>query len=221
MYATTAFDFTQGDNGWLMASFAGMRSIFLVLIFPRVIGWGRRFVANRRSEPAITNAEAESPTSEASRLLPTEPAQFEAPTGAQIVEEPVISPKKQDQAGDTRFDLIFLRWSLMVDGLLTTISAFATQPWHIYLGKSFRTRMSLICRNRLTCTSCRCPSFWIRFCRCRKGCHHENVPRFATSRRVEPCNLGGKHCTTLYSGIIRFRFCQPGWRRKGICHLFL
>lgn len=140
MYATTAFDFSQGDNGWLMASFAGMRSIFLVLIFPRVIGWGRLFMANRRSESAPTNEAAESPTPEARRLLPTEPAQFEAPTGAQIVEEPVVAPKKKNQEGDTRFDLIFLRWSLMVDGLLTTISAFATQPWHIYLGKLFRTR---------------------------------------------------------------------------------
>lgn len=173
-----------------MASFAGMRSIFLVLIFPRAIGWGRRFMANRRSKPVPTNEEAESPTSEASRLLPTEPAQFEAPTGAQIVEEPVIAPKKQDQEGDTRFDLIFLRWSLMVDGLLTTISAFATQPWHIYLGKLFCTRTFVIRSNWLTCTSCLRPSFWIRLCRCRKGCHHENVSRFATSRCSEPCNLG-------------------------------
>lgn len=144
MYATTAFDFNQGDNGWLMASFAMMRSIFLVFIFPRIIGWGRRLLANRRSRLAPTNDEVEGSTSEASSLLPTEPAQFEAPTGAQIVEEPVVSSKKDGTEGDTRFDLIFLRWSLMVDGLLTTISGFATQPWHIYMGRFPRYQDALI-----------------------------------------------------------------------------
>ncbi|KAL2679153.1 hypothetical protein Neosp_009915 [[Neocosmospora] mangrovei] len=31
------------------------------------------------------------------------------------------------------FDLFFLRWSLVIDGVLTTIAAFATHRWHIYL----------------------------------------------------------------------------------------
>ncbi|RSL66669.1 hypothetical protein CEP53_003270 [Fusarium sp. AF-6] len=32
-----------------------------------------------------------------------------------------------------RFDLFFLRWSLVIDGALATIAAFATHRWHIYL----------------------------------------------------------------------------------------
>lgn len=32
------------------------------------------------------------------------------------------------------FDLVFLRWSLVVDGLLTASTALATKKWHIYFG---------------------------------------------------------------------------------------
>lgn len=33
------------------------------------------------------------------------------------------------------FDLVLLRWSLVVDSLLTASTALATKKWHIYLGK--------------------------------------------------------------------------------------
>jgi len=40
-------------------------------------------------------------------------------------------PLQEDE--DTTFDLFFLRWSLVVDGVLTTGAAFATKGWHIYV----------------------------------------------------------------------------------------
>jgi hypothetical protein len=39
-----------------------------------------------------------------------------------------------EKDGETHFDLIFLRYSLVVDGAFITMAAFATRQWHIYLG---------------------------------------------------------------------------------------
>jgi hypothetical protein len=125
MYATAAFNFSQGDNGWLMSEFAFMRSFFLILLFPRIIAWGRGRVI--RSEPT-SDDEAEP------RHIPTEAGEFDATLGEQTDHEPyeAVSSNKEDEG--CLFDLVFLRWSLLVDGLLTTVAAFATKPWHIYLG---------------------------------------------------------------------------------------
>ncbi|KAF4341680.1 major facilitator superfamily transporter [Fusarium beomiforme] len=126
MYATAAFNFSQGDNGWLMSEFAVMRSLFLILLFPRIIAWGRGRII--RSEPS-SDDEAE----EAPQHIPTEAGEFDATLGEQTDHEPyeAVSSNKEDEG--CLFDLVFLRWSLLVDGLLTTVAAFATKPWHIYL----------------------------------------------------------------------------------------
>uniref|UniRef100_A0A0B7KMX4 Major facilitator superfamily (MFS) profile domain-containing protein n=1 Tax=Bionectria ochroleuca TaxID=29856 RepID=A0A0B7KMX4_BIOOC len=106
MYATGNLGFSQADNGWLMSGFAMMRALFLI------------------------SAEQ---TDEAQ--LPTDPAEFDAPVGDQADEEPVKPPahSKQGDRNEYLFDLVFLRWSLLVDGALTTLAAFATEKWHIYL----------------------------------------------------------------------------------------
>ncbi|KAF5560220.1 major facilitator superfamily transporter [Fusarium napiforme] len=124
MYATAAFNFSQGDNGWLMSEFAFMRSFFLILLFPRIIAWGRGRVL--RSEP---NSDDEAEPGH----IPTEAGEFDATLGEQADHEPyeAVSRSKEDEG--CLFDLVFLRWSLLVDGLLTTVAAFATKPWHIYL----------------------------------------------------------------------------------------
>ncbi|KAJ6781395.1 hypothetical protein PWT90_02232 [Aphanocladium album] len=137
MYATAAFNFTQASNGLLMSEFALMRGIFLLFIFPRVIGLGRRLLALKkgRSRPEFEQEEecgtdgTLTPDS-----LPTDPREFDASMGTIPSDEPV-KPKrsKEDEELDPQFDLIFLRWSLVVDGGLTMVAAFATEPWHIYL----------------------------------------------------------------------------------------
>ncbi|KAK0761904.1 hypothetical protein N5P37_004703 [Trichoderma harzianum] len=131
LYATAAFDFDQGDNGWLMFEFAFMRSFFLIILFPRIINFGRYMLKrNSHSEPEDTD---DSSISTADDQLPTEPGEFDAATGEQADIEPTrpVSSKHHHEVG--HFDLIFLRWSLVVDGALTTVVAFATKRWHIYL----------------------------------------------------------------------------------------
>lgn len=132
MYATTAFDFNQADNGILMSEFAFSRSIFLMLMFPRIISWGRSLMKPRSEN---TEIDTESDGTITPDRIPTDPRGFEAATGgAGSVREP-NDPKRQPRSerDAAHFDLVFLRWSLVVDGALTTISAFATEPWHIYL----------------------------------------------------------------------------------------
>lgn len=128
MYATAAFDFSQGDNGWLMAEFAFMRSLFLIFLFPRIISLGRRFTTRTSCSTPAANGDANG------RPIPTEPGQFHATAGEQADEEPVQAPETSQDRREFLFDLIFLRWSLVVDGALTTVAAFATKRWHIYLG---------------------------------------------------------------------------------------
>lgn len=126
MYATAAFDFNQADNGWLMSGYAFMRSIFLIFMFPRIISWGRRWFLSR-GERNDTKDEPEEGDS-----IPTEPQEFGAGVVNQGEGEPVHAEPLQENENST-FDLFFLRWSLVVDGLLTTGAAFATKGWHIYL----------------------------------------------------------------------------------------
>ncbi|KAM0257126.1 hypothetical protein ACHAQJ_004591 [Trichoderma viride] len=131
MYATAAFDFNQADNGLLMSEFAFMRSLFLILIFPRIISFGRHLV-KRTANPAPEDSD-DSSISTTDTQLPTEPGEFDAATGEQTDVEPIKAVSSTHHREVSHFDLIFLRWSLVVDGALTTVVAFATQKWHIYL----------------------------------------------------------------------------------------
>jgi hypothetical protein len=133
MYATAVFEFDQGNNGWLMFEFAFVQSIFLIFMFPTIISKGRKWFKSGNPPKEVVN---DQPNDTA--VLPTSPRQFEAPAGPLDEGEPVaLEPAKERTSCE--FDLFFLRWSLVVDGALTTIAAFATQRWHIYLGKLLHT----------------------------------------------------------------------------------
>ncbi|KAF4459835.1 major facilitator superfamily transporter [Fusarium albosuccineum] len=126
MYATAEFDFNQAENGWLMSGWAIMRSIFLLFIFPYIITLGLRWFTSRQPNKDINCEEHASE-------IPDQPQDFETPIGVQEDDEPVPAGATYPGASHLEFDLFFLRWSLVIDGLLTTIAAFATHRWHIYL----------------------------------------------------------------------------------------
>jgi hypothetical protein len=130
MYATAAFGFHQGDNGWLMSEFAFMRAAFLILLFPRIISWGRRWTMASNSG---NTGKYEDHDDTSCAQLATNPEDLEAPIGSFAEEEPVPAIEPREDEGTT-FDLFFLRISLVADGLLTMCAAFATKSWHIYLG---------------------------------------------------------------------------------------
>lgn len=126
-----------------MAEFAIMRSIFLLFMFPPIISWGRRWITrkNAATSPQPTqNGDAEASPGH----IPTDPAEFDATVGQQADEEPIQISKVENDREASKFDLVFLRWSLLVDGALTMVAAFATERWHIYLGEfASSTRMNM------------------------------------------------------------------------------
>ena len=144
MYATAAFDFDQAKNGWLMSEFAFMRSLFLIFLFPKIISLGRRWTTGKAetaspNEPESANQSHQPPSDQApangtATDFPTSPGEFDAgAAGEQVDSEPMKPPPAEHGRNLYVFDLIFLRWSLVVDGALTTVAAFATKSWHIYL----------------------------------------------------------------------------------------
>jgi hypothetical protein len=132
MYATTEFEFRQSDNGWLMSGFAFMRAIFLIFLFPGIIAKGRERYLGRL--PEGDSAASRRNSEDCVTDLPTRPEELEAPMGTYANDEPVAVDTEVEDEG-TAFDLFFLRWSLVVDGALTMLTAFATEKWHIYLGE--------------------------------------------------------------------------------------
>ncbi|TLS30059.1 hypothetical protein PpBr36_02807 [Pyricularia pennisetigena] len=128
LYATNAFGFDQSDNGRLTSANALIRAIFLTFMFPKIIDSGRKwFIKASATQPS----EVDTPPLE----LPTEPRVFDAPTGVQGEDQPPepMAPAPVEDTAGCGFDLYFLRWSLLVDAVVTSVSAYATEGWHMYI----------------------------------------------------------------------------------------
>lgn len=130
MYAISAFEFQPTSLGYLMASNSLIRGFFLMFAFPRIIDTGRRWFAT--SAVQKRHANQNKPVDQDS-VIPTNPAEIESSAllGGQ---EPTLPPAPVPEESGREFDLFFLRWSLVVDGVVTACTASATAGWHIYLG---------------------------------------------------------------------------------------
>lgn len=127
-----------------------VQAVFLSLCFPRIIAYGRRRLSARSqvhlpamdtantasaspslhsrsssrssssSQPLLDGDESTIPTlAEPSRLL-------HAPQS-----EP--TPKPSTPAHGMKFDLYFLRYSILLDGILTASVAFSREGWHLFV----------------------------------------------------------------------------------------
>jgi hypothetical protein len=120
-----------------MSCFALSRATFLTSAFPRIIKYGRSWYSKKavttvateeytQNKPPIPVAvTVQAALSETSSANEPETASIAAPA----IEQPV-------QTQNTGFDLAFLRLSILVDGCLTFLVAFAFKGWHMYLGES-------------------------------------------------------------------------------------
>ncbi|TKA69178.1 hypothetical protein B0A55_09580 [Friedmanniomyces simplex] len=145
MYSTDIFDFGTTENGLLISINSLIRGLFLTLVFPLVISGGRKWLDKRKetaAEDKLSASESGIPD------LPTEPGQMA--TGTRPMGEPTepVQPPKpghdkksandndDDDAADKQsfhFDLLFTKYSLVLDGLLTGLATFTTQGWQMYL----------------------------------------------------------------------------------------
>lgn len=130
MYATAAFDFHPSELGYLMATNSLIRGFFLIFAFPWIISTGRKWFVDS-GKRAIESATEEDSTTGG---IATVPEAFDPPSGIMAEQEPAIPPLPANEETGREFDLFFLRWSLVADGLVTAYTASATAGWHIYLG---------------------------------------------------------------------------------------
>ncbi|VUC33739.1 unnamed protein product [Clonostachys rosea] len=116
MYATAAFNFLPSENGYLMATNSLIRGFFLLILFPKTITAGRAWFSSQQGD----SMDGVDPARESNSDIVGRQDQGRAPLSY------------RSQRGQ-EFDLFFLRWSLVMDGLVTASTAFATEGWHIYL----------------------------------------------------------------------------------------
>lgn len=131
MFATDVLDFGATDNGYLVSANSLVRGIFLTFMFPPIIDWGRSWLGKRTS----TRREALESVLSETTILPTTETEF----GSGPMEgEPAIEAIKPikittDEGESFQFDLIYTRWSILVDAILTSLAAFVMERWQLYL----------------------------------------------------------------------------------------
>lgn len=211
MYAAADFDFNQADNGWLTSEFAFMRGFVLIFIFPRIVSWGRSWFSS-----ATPTAERFDPVSAV--LLPSAPKQCHGRVEARIGGEALhLGTYEQGRSGRL-FDLVFLRWSLVVDGALTTMAAFSTRPWHVYLGEFPRLTPS---QDANPLRSRPGPALWIWLGTDGQGNHLGHVRRVSAGRRPPRNHVCGTGFKAGRAGLFRLRLCQLGRGAQGLRHILL
>lgn len=132
MYATSEFNFSTTENGYLMFGNSLIRGLFLILLFPKIITVGRVWFNGTRHEGTSHHENDDNE-------IPSHPEDFGvAESGEEVPQEPIQAPPAEDEEDSgTGFDLFFVRWSLVVDSLVTFGAGFSSQGWQVYLGKRY------------------------------------------------------------------------------------
>ena len=106
-----------------------IRGLFLSFVFPVVISAGRKWYANSGMTTSGTT------TTEAQDTEEPATEDMEAVLAPEFEQEPVAPSKAAPTNEGSAFDLFFLKWSLVVDGILTFLATFTRHGWQIYLGQ--------------------------------------------------------------------------------------
>ncbi|KAF9701370.1 hypothetical protein EKO04_000335 [Ascochyta lentis] len=126
MYATDVLEFGTRANGWLIFMYSSLRGFFLSFIFPRIISVGRNWL-----EPSKAKALANEPLSSDSRV-PTSPNEI-GPVDTMDADVEPTGPPRPEAKQTFAFDLIYARWSLVLDGIMTGLAVFVSQGYQLYI----------------------------------------------------------------------------------------
>lgn len=101
-----------------------IRALFLTLLFPKIISRGRKWYTTSTIPlfPPVTPS------------IPTTLEEYEPQVG-EGGEEPIAALTAVDTDHGAKFDLVFARWSVFLDGCLTALTMLASRGWHMYLGE--------------------------------------------------------------------------------------
>ena len=161
------------QNGYLMSTFALVRATFLTFAFPSIIDYGRKWYTHTevkstgraplkrgvssygstnnihggrgngtRQPPAYDTLSISSDPSTASSSSNDDGSDEDAPH----------SGYGKDSEHQSGFDLAFLRWSCLVDAVLTSVLTFSGKSWQMYIGECLPPR--LMQRNTLSKLTC-------------------------------------------------------------------
>jgi hypothetical protein len=128
MYATAEFNFGTTENGWLMFGNSLIRGLFLIFAFPKIISAGRKWFNRQPNESGSAPQPSEGE-------LPMEPGEIATGVVEDVPQEPINPPEAEEEDSGTEFDLLFVRWSLVVDSLVTALAGFSRHGWQAYLGE--------------------------------------------------------------------------------------
>lgn len=124
MYATDIFEFGTKRNSYLVSSHSFLRGMFLVLAFPRIIAAGRKYTEKQRDARPPTSTPPDTPPDDG----------LTRETTQEDMQENVLNRVQTTSDTDTyEFDLIFTRFSLLADGVLTLGASFVQRGWQMYL----------------------------------------------------------------------------------------
>lgn len=148
MYATDEFGFGAWDNSKLISLNFVIRAGYLTFAFPAIIEHGRSWMEKRdrkqRKAPAYHRRDSKTSLPSPEPAIPTNPdllAPTALPAGeanANEPEEPIKRTTTNTSTASTTveesyaFDLLYTRYSLILDGILTFLATFTSQPSHIY-----------------------------------------------------------------------------------------
>ncbi|EME42929.1 hypothetical protein DOTSEDRAFT_153135 [Dothistroma septosporum NZE10] len=130
MFATDVLDFGTTENGYLISVNSLVRGVFLTFAFPAIIHAGRKWMDKRNGNRTEKLTRRTSTLSEP----PLNPEEYEpGPIEGEADEGPIEPPKPTDEEESFQFDLFYTRYSILVDGILTTLATFATKGWQLYV----------------------------------------------------------------------------------------
>lgn len=168
-----------------------IRGLFLSLLFPKLMVLGRCWMSSSRDgQDNSTDSQQQQPTENdilGSWRFGTEEEFYEQ------VEPDLLSQKGpgHDDLSGPRFNLLFVKISLFMDGLLTMTVAFANRSSHMYIGLfSFLKFPGYLFKHELTATSRLSDTFGIRCCSCGKRHHCGDVASRSRRRCLgsnQPC----------------------------------
>lgn len=146
MYATDVFGFGASDNSKLISLNFVIRAGYLTFAFPAIINLGRSWMEKRDARKDPHPHRRHSTASRRSSSIPVDPDQLAAaalPAGEANADEPSEPIHRTTTHQSTRsaheaeesfaFDLLYTRYSLILDGVLTFLATFTTRGWHMYV----------------------------------------------------------------------------------------
>lgn len=146
MFATDIFDFGTSANSELISLNFFIRAAYLTFAFPTIITFGRKWLKNRDTDPARRSS-SKSELAAGEDVMTTDPdrlASIALPEGEAGVEEPHEQLRRVSTAQSGKsarevdnesyhFDLFYTRYSLIVDGILTSLATFVTEGWQLFV----------------------------------------------------------------------------------------